>query len=106
VSVKGDLAEGDLDSQVPPAWAKEMRREVWDAIKASEQDTQGTAVATAAGVAIQCGQVISELNGLMREVCQRRAMAVRALDAEGLSRAQIGAALGLSRQRIQQILDR
>jgi DNA-directed RNA polymerase sigma subunit (sigma70/sigma32) len=106
VTIEEGLTLDDLDGQIPPAWVKEVRREVWDVIRTSESHAQGPEAAMAAEVAVTCGQVIAELNELVREVCQRRAVAVRALDAEGLSRAQIGVALGLSRQRIQQILDR
>jgi DNA-binding transcriptional regulator LsrR (DeoR family) len=43
---------------------------------------------------------------LVEIMAKRRAAAVRMLDAQGLSRAQIAVALNMSRQRVQQILNR
>jgi DNA-directed RNA polymerase specialized sigma24 family protein len=59
-----------------------------------------------AAVANNCSEASALLMELVEIMAKRRAAAVRMLDAQGLSRAQIAVALNMSRQRVQQILNR
>lgn len=64
------------------------------------EQTDPVAVAQAAG------WMIDQLNDVRSEIAQHRTVAVRQLQAEGWSLAEIGAALGITRARVDQIANR
>lgn len=63
-------------------------------------------VVAEAEVARNCGEASEALLELLDVLAKRRAMAVRMMDRQGLSRAQIAVAMNISRQRVSQILNR
>ena len=75
-------------------------------------DTQATLVEWALGlqdpvaIAQATGYLIEELKNIQSELATHRSVVVRQLRAEGWSLAEIGAALNLSRARIEQIANR
>ena len=56
-------------------------------------------------VAMCCTDMLAAIQKLNAHISSRRVAAIRDLDGAGHSRAELGSATGLSRQRIQQILD-
>lgn len=86
------------------AWAKQFGPILLADIETSVDEADP--VIREAAIAVECGERVDGLRELMRLVAARRSQSVRLMDAAGMSRAQVAAAIGLSRQRVQQILDR
>jgi DNA-directed RNA polymerase specialized sigma24 family protein len=72
----------------------------------ADDDSNASSVHDLAMVAVRAGEALQHLLDLQQQVGQQRAAAVRAMLAEGMSYAEVGATIGLSRQRIEQIVNR
>jgi len=72
----------------------------------ADDDSNASSVHDLAMVAVRAGDALQHLLGLQQQVGQQRAAAVRAMLAQGMSYAEVGATIGLSRQRIEQIVNR
>jgi len=69
-------------------------------------DGEASSVYDLAMVAVRAGNALQHLLDLQQQVGQQRAAAIRAMLAQGMSYAEVGVAIGLSRQRIEQIVNR
>lgn len=72
----------------------------------ADDDNHASSVHDLAMVAVRAGEALQHLLDLQQQVGQQRAAAVRAMLAEGMSYAEVGVTIGLSRQRIEQIVNR
>jgi DNA-directed RNA polymerase specialized sigma24 family protein len=89
-----------LPADLRETWANNLARWV------EEVEPTDDVVLHEAAVANNCSEASALLMELVEIMAKRRAAAVRMLDGQGLSRAQIAVALNMSRQRVQQILNR
>jgi DNA-directed RNA polymerase specialized sigma subunit len=73
-----------------------------------EEDVEGheDVAVVEAQVAVNCAELAEMLLSLGELLTKRRAMAIRSMDGAGMSQEQIASAVGLSRQRVSQILNR
>jgi DNA-directed RNA polymerase specialized sigma subunit len=73
-----------------------------------EEDVEGheDVAVVEAQVAVNCAELAEMLLLLGKLLTKRRAMAIRSMDGAGMSQEQIASAVGLSRQRVSQILNR
>lgn len=69
------------------------------------EDHEDVAVVEAQ-VAVNCAELSEMLLSLGELLTKRRVMAIRSMDGAGMSQEQIASAVGLSRQRVSQILNR
>lgn len=83
--------------------ATTMRQVTADLLKLVEDIEERTDLETEAAVAIRCGEVLTEVRAMQRMIGDRRAQSVRFMLRQGLSYAEIGAAIGVSRQRAEQL---
>lgn len=82
---------------------KKMRQLTAELLVLVEQVDEPSGLQTEAAVAVRCGEVLNEVREMQKMVGDRRAQAVRYLLSQGLSFAQVGAAIGVSRQRAEQL---
>lgn len=89
-----------LPTDLRDTWANNLARWI------EEVEPTDDVVLHEAAIANNCSEASAILMELVEIMAKRRAASVRFMDAQGLSRAQIAVALGMSRQRVQQILNR
>lgn len=72
----------------------------------ADDDNDASSVHDLASVAVRAGNALQQLLDLQQQVGRQRAEAIRGMLDEGMSYAEVGATIGLSRQRIEQIVNR
>ena len=89
-----------LPTDLRETWANNLARWI------EEVEPTDDVVLHEAAIANNCSEASAILMELVEIMAKRRAASVRFMDAQGLSRAQKAVALGMSRQRVQQSLNR